>query len=221
MENTKTQKGITFFLLSILSLFSLCLVFPVALIGQLIYGVSASDYSIIQMITISMATCFLWGLAGYVIIMSSKVTYGFDILAKQDKMKPWQWIVTFICIIFTLFVSFKIWNGFKFSIVLENMGILEFVFQYIFYGFEIFIFALAIVFCQKAFELWFKNDTLPYVGILFTLIWIITKIASNSSMKDGLMVALWQFIFVSIYLVFNKDFRKTFTFLYFMNIFYL
>ncbi len=64
------------------------------------------------------------------------------------------------------------------------------MFQYIYYLAEGFLISLVIVYGQKAFEKWFKNDKIPYGGIVLGLIWGLFHILTKGSVLVGIFSAV-------------------------------
>lgn len=102
------------------------------------------------------------------------------------------------------------WNGFKILLEFQRLGWLKFIFQYLYYIAESFLISLVLVFGQKAFETWFKNDKIPYGGILLGLTWGLMHILSKGSVLTGIMTCLAGFLFGNVYHLVNKDYKKTF-----------
>ena len=76
--------------------------------------------------------------------------------------------------------SYLDWYGLKVVREFKANGPLKFVFQYIYYGFEVAHVQLIIVFGHEAFEHWFSNRLIPYGGMLvnrdmrrvYSIIWL-------------------------------------------------
>ena len=73
---------------------------------------------------------------------------------------------------------------------------------------EGFLISLVIVFGQLACEKWFKNEKLPYGGIILGLTWGLMHIFTKGSVGIGLLSAFGGFLFGAVYLLVNKDYRK-------------
>lgn len=93
---------------------------------------------------------------------------------------------------------------------------MKFIFQYIYYFFETFLFSLIIIFGQRACEIWFKRENIPYGGIVLALTWGIGHILSKGSLTVGLLSALGGFLFGAAYLIVGRDYRKTLPLLFIM-----
>lgn len=92
----------------------------------------------------------------------------------------------------------------------ESRGPLLFTFQYLYYFAEGFLISIVIVFGQLACEKWFKNDEIPYGGIILGLTWGLGHIISKGNVMTGVLSALGGFLFGVVYLFVNKDYRKAF-----------
>ena len=75
---------------------------------------------------------------------------------------------------------------------------------------EGFLISLVIVYGQKACEIWFKKDNIPYGGIILGLTWGLGHILSKGSITVGLLSAIAGVLFGAVYLLVNKDYKKAF-----------
>ncbi len=184
----------------------------------MIYGSSMEGWTPVQTIIHWIITCITWGLVAFYIVYDSKKKYNFDLFAKAEPVKFWQWGIVFIGIIFSLIMSIISWNGFKVIIEFQRRGALLFVFQYIYYIVETVLFMFIIVYAQKAFELWFKNHKIPYGGIICGLTWGLGHALSKGSLSLGLQGIVWGFVMGAAYLLVNRDIKKTYVVLLIMFI---
>lgn len=213
-------KGINYFILSLLAFCSLGLEVLLAfLLEPMIYGVQMREWSAVQNIMHWCITCLLWGIAAFWLIRFSKNKYHFDLFQKAEKMRLWQWATVFICLLFTLIVSYIDWNGFKVIKEFTYNGWIKFIFQYIYYVVETVLFMLILVFGQKAFEKWFKRPNIPYGGIIVALTWGIAHIFTKASIMAGILSAISGLIFGVVYLLVNRDIKKTYIILFIMFVF--
>ncbi|MFT4144032.1 MAG: hypothetical protein QM644_06200 [Mobilitalea sp.] len=186
------------------------------LLEPMIYGKQMADWSISQNIIHWIVTCITWGIITWLIVRYSKKKYGFDIFVREGKMRLWQWLCVVLCIVFSLSVSYMDWDGFKVVMEFQKKGLLKFIFQYIYYAFETALFTLILVYAQKAFEVWFKRKNIPYGGIILAVTWGFAHIFTKGSIPVGLMAALGGFTFGIVYLLVNRDIRKTLPILFLM-----
>ena len=186
------------------------------LLEPMIYGKQMADWTVSQNIIHWVVTCITWGIITWLIIRYSKQKYGFDIFVRENKMKFWQWLGVVLCIVFSITVSYMDWDGFKVVKEFEKKGLLKFIFQYIYYVFETALFTMILVYAQKAFEVWFKRKNIPYGGIILAVTWGFAHIFTKGSTTVGLMAALSGFTFGIVYLLVNRDIRKTLPILFLM-----
>ncbi|HHX60586.1 MAG TPA: hypothetical protein GX707_07705, partial [Epulopiscium sp.] len=186
------------------------------LLEPIIYGQQIDNWNIGQHITHWIITCITWGIVTYVILEVSKRRYGYNIFLTEGKMKMWQWICIILCIVISLVVSYWDWNGFKVVKEFRANGLLKFIFQYIYYVFETVLYTLILVYGQKAFELWFKKKNFPYGGIILALTWGLAHIFTKGSISVGLLTALSGFTYGIVYLLVNRDIKKTLPILFIM-----
>jgi hypothetical protein len=186
------------------------------LLEPIIYSHQMADWNVGQYIIHWIITCTTWGIITYAILEVSKRRYRFDIFIAEGKMKLWQWLCIALCIVLSKCVSYWDWNGFKVVKEFQYNGLLKFIFLYIYYVFETALFTLILVYGQKAFELWFKKESIPYGGIILALTWGLAHIFTKGSISIGLLSALGGFTYGIVYLLVNRDIKKAFPILFIM-----
>ncbi len=172
------------------------------------FGIDIIHFKDTQMVIHWLITITLWLISGLVVIKIAKKTTGFDIFRQQERIKGWQCIAIIFCVILNVWAKYLDWNGFKVLLEWKSLGPCLFLFQYLYYLAEGFLISLVIVFGQLACEKWFKNDRIPYGGIVLGLTWGLSHIISKGSVMIGVLSALGGFLFGSVYLFVNKDYRK-------------
>lgn len=188
-----------------------CAAFAIELLLVLIegaFGIDTASYTVLQCIIHWIITIILWVAAGVLVIHIGKKTTGFDIWEHKAKIKGWQYAALAVCFITNIIAKYLDWNGFKILLEWKSRGPLLFVFQYLYYLAEGFLISLVIVFGQMAFEKWFKNQKIPYGGIILGLTWGLGHVFSKGSVWIGILSALGGFLFGTAYLFVNKDYRK-------------
>ncbi len=188
-----------------------CAAFPIEILLQFIekkIGIDVSSYTVSQNIIHWIITSVIWIAAGVLIIFIGKKTTGFDIWKHQEKLRLWQYAAIGACFVIGIAVKYLDWNGFKVILEWQSRGPVLFVFQYIYYLAEGFLISLVIVFGQMACEKWFKNEKIPYGGIILAATWGISHAITQESILIGLLAALGGFLFGTAYLFMNKDYRK-------------
>lgn len=185
------------------------------LIEPLLYGSSMNNWTTFENIVHWILTCISWGFVGYFIINLSKKKYGFDLMKRGKSVKAWQWILVIVFIIMSLTISYIDWNGSKVLKELNYNGLLKFIFQYIYYSFEVMLVSLILIFGQKAFEQWFNKVNIPYGGLILAFTWGLAHIFTKD-ISTGIVTIISSLAFGSVYLLVNRDIRKAYYILWIM-----
>lgn len=180
-----------------------------------IYGGEIGTWNTTQHIIHWILTCICWGLSAWGITKWSKEKGEFDIFKKGEKIATWQWILISVIIVLSLVISYIDWNGFKVVKEFNANGPLKFVFQYIYYCFEVALVTLILVYGQKAFEEWFHNRYIPYGGIIVALTWGIGHFFTKD-FKTGIVTIISGLCYGSVYLLTNRDIKKSYVILWLM-----
>ena len=187
-------------------------------IEQNIYGVGITEFSTAQNILHWVLTCILWGMSAYLICRCAKKK-GHDLFAKNDnKIKAWQWAGIIIGVAACLIGSWIDWEGSKVLKEFAHNGALKFVFQYIYYLFEVMMVMLIIVFGQKACEIWFGKENIPYGGIIAALTWGLGHWASKGSLAAGIFSAVCGLALGGVYLLTGRRIKLSYALLCIMFI---
>lgn len=104
---------------------------------------------------------------------------------------------------------------FKSAFGISKLGVLRFFFQYIYYIFEIVLVTLILVFGQIACEKWFKRVNIPYGGIVIAITWGMGHFLTKD-FSTGISCMFLGLAYGSIYLLVNRDIRKTYLILWVM-----
>ena len=185
----------------------------------IVYGrLTFREYAMWQAILHWVVTYFTWIAVGYLLVRVAKNKLGFDIWAKQEKMKYWQLIAACLGIILSIVISYISWDGFKVIKEFQSNGLVRFIFQYVYYMVETAMFLLIIVFGQKAFEIWTKKRNIPWGGIICGLTWGAVHIISRGvfDVENGVFSTIIGFMFGAAYLLANRDIKKSWLILFFM-----
>ena len=215
MQNIKVS-GFSFLLLALGAFAGVATEFIWAyLVMPAIFGASFDAWETVPAIVHWVITCITWGAVAFVLIKIAREKFHFDLFEKGAKPKLWQWITVVVGVVLCMGLSYHNWNGFKVVKEFQNIGWLLFIFQYIYYAFEVVLFTLIIVFGQKALETWFKKENFPYGGVLVGLTWGLAHIFSKD-LHVGLFAAFVGFLYGTAYLLLNRDIKLTFLILYLM-----
>ena len=214
---TKNKLGLNFFSLAMLAFLGLGIEILILILNEnILFNCSYNAWSPLQNIFHWIITCIVWGLFTLYLIWDAKRKYNFDIFMKRKNISKLQLILIAACIIFSLITSYIDWNGSKIQKEFIANGWLKFIFQYIYYVFETGLFLLIIVFSQKAGEVWFKQENIPWGGITVALTWGLAHILTKGSLSAGLITALGGLLFGIVYLLTNKNTKITFPLLLIM-----
>lgn len=77
---------------------------------------------------------------------------------------------------------------------------------------------LIIIFGQIAFEKWFKNNKIPFGGILVGITWGLAHWLSKGSLGIGLYSAVGGFVFGAAYVLTNRNVKLSYLLLCIMFI---
>lgn len=212
----KKITGLDYFRLALCAFLAICLELILAGVIEPIFNVSLSSYTTLQIIIHWIIICIVWLVAGIFLISLAKKKYEFNLWQHQNKLTSWQYLVIIMCLCISIVSHYLSWEGFKPFLEFQRLGLLKFIFQYIYYFFETFLMSLIIIFGQKACEKWFNNEVIPYGGIILALTWGIIHIVSKGSILIGLISVCGGFLFGAVYLIVGKDYRKTLLLMFLM-----
>lgn len=206
----KKATGLDFLVLALLAFGGIGLEVILAFgIEPLLYGAALGEWSVWQNILHWTITSALWGGVAYLLVQEARKKYDFDIFKKGEKLNKWQYMLIIAFVVLSLIISYMDWNGFKMVKEFVYNGWLKFIFQYLYYIFETVLVMLILVFAQKAFEKWFHKENIPYGGIILALTWGIGHFFTKDILT-GILCMISGFAFGSVYLLANRDIRKTF-----------
>lgn len=212
----KRITGADYLYFALYAFVGICLELVLVGVVEPIFGISLEKYTTAQIIIHWIITCTVWLFVGAFLIRLAKNKYNFNIWECQNKLKTWQCLGMIICLVVSVVSHYIDWKGFKPLLEFQNLGALKFTFQYIYYFFETFLVSLIIIFGQKACEKWFKNEVIPYGGIVLALTWGLMHIVSKGSILVGLLTACGGFLYGAVYLIVGKDYRKALPLMYLM-----
>ncbi len=173
-------------------------------------GIDINHCTSLQMIVHWIITTFAWCGIGFLITWIGNKTTDFDIWKSESKrLETKQIMLLVVCFVINIVAKYLDWDGFKVLKEFQSRGPLLFVFQYIYYLAEGFLISLVIVYGQKACEKWFRNDKIPYGGIVLGLTWGLGHIVSKGSIWVGLLSMMGGFLFGAVYLIVDRDYKKT------------
>ena len=140
-----------------------------------------------------------------------------SIVKGAKEMSLFQWGLLILGTVLCLISTWIDWGGSKVVKEFAKKGVL-FPLQYLYYFAEVVMVLLIIVFGQYAFEKWFKNDKIPYGGILVGLTWGLGHWFSKGSLGFGIYSAIGGFVFGGAYLLTRRNMKLSYLFLCIMFI---
>jgi len=184
-------------------------------VEPVIYGVQMGQWNTAQNILHWIMTCVLWGIVYLSLMRWSKKKYNFDLMSAGSEVKPWQWIVVGVFVVFSLVISYIDWNGSKVLKEFAYNGWLKFIFQYLYYVFETALVMLIMIFGQMACECWFGKKNIPYGGIILALTWGVAHFFTKDYVA-GILCMISGLAFGSVYLLVGRDIKKAFPIMFVM-----
>lgn len=186
------------------------------LLEPFLYGAPMQEWGSTQSILHWIITCITWGLMAWYVVRSAKKQLGFDIFEKGKAMKRWQWGLVLVFVVACIMMNHRDWGGFKIVMEFQKKGIVLFSFQYLYYMMEIVLVLLIVVFGQKAMEMWFHHNNIPWGGMVCGLTWGLAHAMTKGSLETGFMGLLWGALFGGAYLLVNRDCKKAYVVLLIM-----
>ena len=173
-------------------------------IEENLYGCTIKQFNTWQSILHWVLTYIIWGAFAFHVCRSTSKK-GYELLAKTDKkILPWQWACIASGVTACLIYTWIDWNGSKVLKEFAYNGPIKFMFQYIYYLIEVFLVMLIIVCGQKACEVWFGKENIPYGGIIVALTWGMGHWWSKGSLVAGISTAICGLALGSVYLLTNR-----------------
>lgn len=170
-------------------------------------GVSNSDYTPIQHIIHWCLTILCWGGMAFYLIHDAKKKLNFEIISKTKPTKNGV-IISIVLMIACIVLNAFNWGNMKVLVEFQNNGFLLFVFQYIYYCFEVVLVILILTFGQKFGEaLTGKVSSIPWGGIVLCCTWGAIHILTQGSFYVGVGVMIFALVYGVIYLLLNRNFK--------------
>lgn len=159
-------------------------------------------YNIKENIFHLIITSIIWTVLG--LILFKKIPKENTSLNKNN------FIFAFVFLLLSIIYTSYIWKGFKPIIEFNNLGLLNFIFQYIYYSIEAFILTLIITFGELAFGK--KSKILPVGGLFLALTWGLMHILLQD-FKTGIYCVFLSILFGFIYKSLNGNLKYTYIFI--------
>ena len=148
-------------------------------------------------------TSFLWGIVCVILYKSSKNKLQYDLICRNELEKKKQ-IMALLLIIITLITKFLLLGKVKVVEEFESLGPVQFVFQYIYYFFEVGLIVLTIAFGQKFFKSISESRNVPYGGLFLACTWGLMHILTQD-IFTGMYTFVMSVIFGMLYVLLSKN----------------
>ncbi len=176
----------------------------------IIYGHSMQEFTTTECIIHWSITIITWLVVAYWIVKSAKKNLGFQLKETDSKWTLIGIVASCTLIGLMVAVNYVDVGGLKILHEFKRLGVLKFIFQHLYYLTEVVLFALIIVFGQKALEKLFRKKNVPYGGIIVGLTWGLAHWFTKGSIWIGIEGIVLGFLFGAIYLFLGRDFKKTY-----------
>jgi hypothetical protein len=185
----------------------------VMMIETLFYGTMDIWTNVRLLIIHWICTIIVWCAGLFVLnILSGKT--GYNIFENKNRPKIINWIIIGVIMIITAIGSYIAWDmRFKPFVEFNNftkrhgdMGIVVFVFQYIYYMVESMLFLAIVVFTQEFGERTFKNKIIPWGGIMCGLTWGLGHMITQD-LFTGIYSLMVSLFYGAIYIQSKKNIK--------------
>lgn len=164
-----------------------------------------SEYNTIQSIIHWILTILCWAIMMIVLVKSSEKKLDFRVW-NHEKITTKGIVISLILIIACIALNAYDWGSLKIVGEFQKKELIEFIFQYIYYMFEIGLVFLIVVFGQKFVEsLLKKKSMIPFGGIVLGCTWGLIHILTQGSIITGLGVMVFSLMYGIIYIVLNRN----------------
>lgn len=215
------KQGLWYLIFAFIVLGGICLEFIWAFVLEpCIFHVSMEEYTAAQTIFHWVLTSISWICVAMIILQAAKMKLQFVLSGKErgrellSNTRILCILGLAVCVVYSLVSTYLAWDGSKLLQELRSLGVLQWIFQYMYYAFETFMFFLIIVFAQNAFEKWFGHKKFPYGGIIVALTWGLGHVVSKGSMATGCLLAISGFVYGIIYLLTGRKAKWSYLLLF-------
>ncbi|MDR2047092.1 MAG: hypothetical protein LBP79_04225 [Clostridiales bacterium] len=178
---------------------------PAYLIEPVIYGGQAADWNTAEILIHWSVTCVIWGIFTASLCAFAAKKSGESVFKQKKPLRIGNWAVCLALTAACVIISLIDWKGFKPAIEFQTLGLLKFIFQYIYYAFEAALVFLIIAFGQSAGERLFNVKKFPWGGALVGFTWGLVHAATKGSLIAGLLSCLAGAVYGAIYLAAGKN----------------
>ncbi|MDE5884830.1 MAG: hypothetical protein K2H29_07140 [Oscillospiraceae bacterium] len=176
----------------------------ISIIEPIFFG-KISEYNTIQSIIHWILTILCWAIMMIVLVKSSEKKLDFRVW-NHEKITTKGIVISLILIVACIALNAYDWGSLKIVGEFQKKELIEFIFQYIYYMFEIGLVFLIVVFGQKFVEsLLKKKSMIPFGGIVLGCTWGLIHILTQGSIITGLGVIAFSLMYGIIYIALNRN----------------
>lgn len=204
MKKEKVITGMNFFAFALYAFLGLGMEIVLLMIENLIYGNEGGALTPVQNIIHWCVTSAVWLAFAYILARYAKKHYGFCIKGEKQRVPALHLVLA--AVLAAVCVALNAWSWGTLKALGEFAGkeLPQFVFQYIYYVFEVVLVLSVIAYGQKAGEMWFKKSMIPWGGILAGLSWGLVHALTKGKITAGLEAMLAAVLYGCIYLLVKK-----------------
>ncbi len=213
MIKKSEAKPYVYFLLGAICLLGFVFEYVILITEMFLYSKDYFKFTITESITHWVLVCVIWGIISLVMFYVAVRVYGFDIAKKNNKPDAKGIITGILLISGAVGVKFHVYNGWKCVYDFHHSGGYQFIFQYIYYIFEIFLLAVTLALLQEGCDKMIKKIEAPFGGFLIALTWGLSHIITQGSLYIGLTYFALSIMFGAAYIAFKRNLYITFLFM--------
>lgn len=170
----------------------------------------ASEYSAAENIIHWSLTIICWAVMIVWLVKSSQKKLQFHVI-NNNRVSMNGMMVCIILVAACIILNAYDWGTLKIIGEFNQNEFITFIFQYVYYIFEVGLVFLIVVFGQKFGETLFKNRTkIPFGSIMLCCTWGAIHILSKGSIRTGLGVMTFAIMYGVMYLALNKNTKLSF-----------
>lgn len=170
----------------------------------------SSEYGPLQNVIHWVLTIICWSVMIIWLIKSSQRKFDYNVI-NRNKVSLKGIIICLFFVIVCILLNAYDWGTLKIIGEFKKKELAEFVFQYIYYVFEVGLVFLIVVFGQKFVEAMLRRKSIiPFGGIILCCTWGAIHILSRGSIATGLGVMSFALMYGIMYLVLNRNTKLSF-----------
>lgn len=204
MKERKKITGGNFLALGLYAFLGLGMEVVLLMLEQDVYKVNITEWDTSKHILHWIFTCVIWGVFTVALALWAKHRCQFSIMGERRRAPAVNWIIAILLV--AVCVGLNAWSRGTLKLIGEFTGkeLSRFIFQYIYYVFEVFLIFSVVAYGQKAGEMWFGSSKVPWGGILAGLTWGLVHSLTKGSILVGLEALVAGVLYGCIYLLIKK-----------------